>query len=141
MYLASSSTISIFPDTTMCWENNFANLGGAIYVLNSNPLAYCAVTQTAIIPMEECFFQLPSLNIFRPFVINGADVQFLFNNNSANTAGNVLYGGAIENCTLTGLDPYSRMSGEVFNILTQYKIVNNTTSIISSDPFRIGMPM
>ena len=77
MYLGISSTFCIFPDTTMCWENNFANLGGTIYVLNSNPLAYCGVTRTTIyIPMEECFFQLPSLNISRPFVINGTPVQF-----------------------------------------------------------------
>ena len=134
MYLASSSTLSVFPDTTVCWENNFANLGGAIYILNSNPLTYCAMTQTALYtPMEECFFQLPGLNIGEPFVI---DVQFLFNNNSADTAGSVLYGGVIDNCTLNGLDPYTYATGEVFNMLVQYEIVNKT-SIISSDPFHI----
>ena len=134
MYLASSSTLSVFPYTTVCWENNFANLGGAIYELNSDPLAYCAMTQTALyMPMEECFFQLPGQNIGGSFVI---DVQFFFNNNSADTAGSVLYGGAIDNCTLTGLDPYTYATGEVFNMLVQYEIVNKT-SIISSDPFHI----
>ena len=46
---------------------------------------------------------IPSLNISRPFVINGAVVQVPFNNNSADTAGSVLCGRVIDNCILTGL--------------------------------------
>ena len=55
--------------------------------------------------MEECFFQLTSLNISRPYVINGTDVQFHY---TADTAGSVLCGGVIDNCTLTGLDSYTK---------------------------------
>jgi len=43
-----------------------------------------------------------------------------------------LYGGAIDDCQLTG----SEGSGEVFNFISQYES-DNTTSSISSDPFRI----
>ena len=32
LYLYISSTFSILPHTTVCWENNHANLGGAIFV-------------------------------------------------------------------------------------------------------------
>ena len=66
-----------------------------------------------------------------PFSI---DVQFVFVDNSADAAGSVLYGGAIDNCTLTGLHSYS--SGDVFDML--FHIENNSrNSSISSDPFHI----
>ena len=123
MYLAISSTLSIFPNTTVCWENNRANLGGAIYVLNANPLTYCTMTRFSMfLKRDNCFFQLPRQN---------AVDYFVFKNNSADAAGSVLYGGAIDNCQLTG----SEGSGEVFNV-SQYDS-DNTTSRISSDPFRI----
>ena len=65
------------------------------------------------------------------------DVQLVFMNNSADAAGNVLYGGAIDNCILThGLD--SSISGKVIDMIlhncdTEY----NTTSNISSVPHQI----
>ena len=47
MYLVISSTISILPHTTICWEKNIAILGGAIYVLNVNPFIHCTVTRVS----------------------------------------------------------------------------------------------
>ena len=130
MYLAISSTFSILHQTTIRWENNHAIIGGAIYILNVNPFVYCAVDQVAkFIPREKCFFQLtgqtPSSSL---------DAQLLFKNNSAGDAGSVLYGGAIDNCELIELDSYN--SGEVFDMLVHYED-DDTTSSISSDPFRI----
>ena len=124
LYMYISSTFSILPNTTVRWENNHANLGGAIYVYDANPYIYCTA-----VPKQKCFFQLPGQNLHR-----GLDVQIVFKNNSADTAGSVLYGGAIDNCTLNGLE--SNSSGEVFDKLFQYER-DNTTSSISSDPFRI----
>ena len=130
VYMAISSTFSILPHTTVCWEDNHANLGGAIYVLNVNPFIYCKVARIArYIPKEECFFQLAGQKLS-----NDLDIQLDFKNNSADDAGSVLYGGAIDNCKLTGLD--SHHSGEVFDMLVHYED-DNTTSSISSDPFRI----
>ena len=67
----------------------------------------------------------------------GTDVRLVFKNNSADDAGSVLYGGAIDNCKLTGLDSYS--SGEVFDMIVHIEDGNDysTTSKISSDPLRI----
>ena len=49
-------------------------------------------------------------------------------------AGDVLYGGAIDNCTLTGWN--SSSSGELFDML--FHVENDSTSSsISSDPFRM----
>ena len=130
MHLAIGSTSFILPNTTICWENNYANLGGAIYVLTDDPFNYCKKTQIAtFIPKQDCFLQLPGQNLS-----SGLDVQLVFKNNSAFDAGSVLYGGAIDNCCL---DPYDFCdSGPVFDKLVQYE-ADNTTSVISSDPFRV----
>ena len=125
LYLSISATLNILPHTTVCWENNHANLGGAIYV---NPLTYCP-TIIKYIPKEECFFQLPGQNL------NHIDSKLIFKNNSA-VAGSVLYGGAIDNCKLNGLDS-SISSGEVFDKLLHIEDNYRTTSKISSDPIHI----
>ena len=57
-----------------------------------------------------------------------SNVQLVFNNNSADIAGSVLYGGVIENCKFIGLDSYS--SAQVFDMLvynndTDYNITSN----------------
>ena len=123
VYMGLKSNFSILPNTTVYWENNHARLGGAIYVEDTSPLSYCT-TVAALIPKEDCFFQLPGQNLS-----NGNDVQLVFKNNSADIAGSVLYGGAIDNCKLVyGLD--SEKSGHVFDM-----IAHDTTSKISSNPF------
>ena len=127
MYLVFNSSFSILPDTTVCWKNNHAQLGGAIYAFNVYSLIYCTdIAQ--YIQMEKCFFQLHGQNLTHGI----GSVQLIFKNNSADEAGNVLYGGAIDKCKLTGL----QYSGRVFNMLAQYQH-DNTTSSISSDPFHI----
>ena len=126
IHLAFSSVILLMPNTTVYMENNHASLGGAIYVLDINPLIYCTHIAT-FIAREECFFQLPGLS-------SGLDVQFIFNNNSADVAGSVLYGGAIDNCKLNSLE--SSSSSKVFDMLFQYER-DKTTSSISSDPFYV----
>ena len=122
------STISTSPDTTVYWENNHGNLGGAIFVDDSsNPFIYCTQVEKST---NECFFQLPYQNMS-----SSLDVQFFFKNNSADDAGSVLYGGAIDNCKLSHeLDSCS--SGEVFDKIVHIED-ENTTSSISSYPFRI----
>ena len=129
VYMGIQSTLSIFPNTTVYWENNHAIFGGAIYVQDVSPISYCK-SVAAFVPKEECFFQLPDQNLS-----NGIDVKLIFKNNSAAVAGSVLYGGVIDNCKLThGLD--SRNSGEVFDMIIDNKDSDyNTTSNISSDPF------
>ena len=125
---AKESSFFILPNTTVYWDNNQARLGGAIFVDDqSNPFIYCNQIETEI---DNCFFQLPGQNLS-----NSIDVQFVFKDNSADVAGSALYGGAIDNCTLTGLNSYS--SGEVFDRLVHYEEDSTTNSSISSDPFGI----
>jgi len=108
------------------WENNHARFGGAINVEDRTiPFIYCHQIEAK---EENCFFQIPGQNLS-----NGIDVEFVFKDNCAEAAGSVLYGGAIDKCTLTGLNSYS--SHEVFDMLFHYE--NDSNSSISSAPFRI----
>ena len=115
----------ILPKTNVYWVNNHANLGGGLYVYDGSPISYC---NTPVLT-EECFFQLPGQNL------SSNDVQLVFINNSADIAGNALYGGVIDNCKLNSLGSYT--SGEVFDMIFQVDTDDNTTSNISSDPFQI----
>ena len=128
VYIGFNSTFSVLPNTTVYWENNHATLGGAIYVHDASLISYCTkITKYA--PKEECFFQLPGQNLS-----NGIDVQLIFKNNSADAAGSVLYGGAIDNCKLNDLHSYS--SGELFDMIVHIED-DNTASYISSNPIAI----
>ena len=101
-----------------------------VYVHDASPISYCSQV-APYVPKEECFFQLPAQNLS-----NGIDVKLVFKNNSADAAGSVLYGGAIDNCKLTGLDSHN--SGEVFDMIVHNNDTDyNTTSNISSNPLHI----
>ena len=132
IFMGLMSTWSLLPNTTVYWENNHATLGGAIYVNDVSPTASYCTLLGPYGPKAECFFQLPCQNLS-----NGVDVQLVFKNNSADAAGSVLYGGAIDNCKLThGLD--SHKSGEVFDMMVHNNDTDcNSTSNISSDPLQI----
>ena len=119
------STFSITHDTTVYWENNYAHFGGAISVRNINT----ALKLRNLYPSKKFFFQLQGQNLS-----NTSDPNFVLNNNSADAAGTILFGGTIDNCTVNSLDSHN--SSEVFNKLFQYE-ADNTTSSVSSDPFHV----
>ena len=127
--MAAKSTFSILPKARVYWENNHAAVfGGAIYF---SDYSYCVSIDDPgfYIAKEECFFQPTGQNIS-----SGSDAQLIFKNNSADVAGNVIFGGVVDNCQLTGL--YSNdSSGEVFDMLVNTD--DNTNSNISSYPFHI----
>ena len=120
--LGLKCTFSTLPHTTVYWKNNHATLGGAIYAYDTSPISYCTPL-APYVPKQECFFQLPDQNLS-----NGMDVQLIFKNNTADAAGSVLYGGAVDNCKLTySLDSHS--SGKVFDI-----IVYTAMTLITTQP-------
>ena len=130
--LEQRSTFSILPHALVYWENNHAAVfGGAIYFSDYNPFSYCVSSDdlSSYMAKEECFFQPTGQNLS-----SGSDAQLIFKNNSADVAGNVLFGGVVDNCQLTGL--YSNnSSGEVFDMLVNTD--DNTNSNISSNPFHV----
>ena len=125
MEVGLKCTFFILPKATVYWMNNHANLGGGLYVYDGSPISYC---NTPVLT-EECFFQLPGQNL------SSSDVQLVFINNSADVAGNALYGGVIDNCKLNGLG--SHTSGEVFDMIFHVDTDDNTTSSIWSDLFQV----
>ena len=129
MFMGLRSVFYTLPNTTVQWENNCASVGGSIYILDTSPLSYCEYS--TYIPKEECFFQLPGQNL------PSTDIRLVFVNNSADVAGSVLYGGAIDHCKLNGLGSYS--SGEVFDMIVHIEDDNyhSTSSNISSEPIHI----
>ena len=133
VYMGLNSSFFILPNATVHWENNHATFGGAIYVFDASHMSYCNSTYiniATLIPKEDCYFQLPGLNL------SNIHTQLFFKNNSADIAGSALYGGVIDNCKLMGLDSYS--SGKVFDMLVQIDdLDHSTTSNISSEPLRI----
>ena len=125
------SIFSILPNTTIYWKNNHATLGGAIHILDASSLSYCT-SVAAYVEREHCFFQLPGQNLS-----SNIDVQLVFENNFANAAGSLLYGGAIDNCKLDSL-LHSYSSGKVFDMLVHNGDADyNSISTISSNPFYI----
>ena len=127
VYMGRKSTFSILPNKTVYWENNHANFGGAIFVQDAIPISYCDL----YVQKEECFFQLPGQNL------SSIGVQLIFKNNSADAAGSVLYGGALDNCKLNGLN--SSNSSEVFDMIVHIEDDTdyNKTSQVSSDPLYV----
>ena len=114
--LVFDATFSVARDTTVYWENNRASFGGAISVRNINNFIYSTRIANFIPPPPpKCFFQLQGQNLS-----NASNPNFIFNNNSADAAGNVLFGGAVDNCTVSGLDSHN--SGEVFDKLSNMKL-------------------
>jgi len=105
------------------WKNNHAAVfGGAIYFSDYSPFSYCVSSADPgpYLAKEECFFQLTGQNLS-----SGSDAQLVFKNNSAAVAGNVLFGGLVDNCKLTGL--YSNdSSGEVFDMLVNTDDITNS---------------
>ena len=86
VYVGEKSTIAFLPTTTVYWEKNYANLGGAIYVDDVSTLSYCYRSSIAsYIPKEQCFFQLHDQNL------SSNHVQLIFKNNSADDAGSVIW--------------------------------------------------
>ena len=101
MSTAERSTFSISPNALVYWENNHAAVfGGAIYFSDYSPFSYCVSSddQGSYMAKEECFFQPTGQNLS-----SGSDAQLIFKNNSAGVAGNVIFGGVVDNCQLTGL--------------------------------------
>ena len=125
----TNSTFSITPDTTVYWENNSASFGGAIYVFDqTNPLSYCSKLANNInFNPTNCFYQLPGWDLSH-------NTRLVFRNNSAELLGGTLYGGAINNCRLTGLDWYH--SGDVFDKIFDIEY-DHKNSEVYFNPLRI----
>ena len=162
LLLADDSKFYLRPNTTITFANNFAQKkGGAIEVASNNPLSHCVEATCGFLIESECFFQIQTERRYN-FTTNVAEIPELhnvsiyFNNNTALEAGAMLYGGSVDNCSLSLINPqlintqqflnfsllllnYFQLyecpnSGEVYNYITS---VDEQSQDISSDPLYI----
>ena len=156
LLLSGDSKFLLHPAMTLYLTSNHARrTGGAIKVEESNPLTYCIPTVgNNYVSSSDCFFQSQSQMGQRDVAIFNSDslMRFIedlnvkqtifFGSNTAVEAGTDLYGGSVDNCTLTNIDldvstSYSGppVSGYVFDIISRSSGENKPN--ISSDPLHI----
>ena len=126
-------------------DNNIATeYGGAVYVEDSNPIAYC-ISEFEDSSLDKCFFQIYELfeishatpTNFRHAATAYYNIYIHFYNNHAQIVGSAVYGGAMDICkihveynTTTDIDVALFRMYDILNI----EMVENS---VSSDPFRV----
>ena len=154
LLLADDSKFYLRPNTTITFTNNFAQKkGGAIQVTSNNPLSHCVEAACVFLIESDCFFQIQTERRYT-FTTNVTEipelhnVRICFHNNTALEAGAMLYGGSVDSCSLSLINPqlinaqllhYFKLyecpnSGEVYNYITS---VDEQSQDISSDPLYI----
>lgn len=121
MYL-ENSFIYIRPDTNISFTNNFAlRHGGAINTVDRTDIRL------------PCFYQIIDPN----FLID-PNVHLYFEDNFAQEAGSLLYGGSIDSCYIEATSSFSGQSSMyVFDQITRIGYHSSDTSLISSEPARV----
>ena len=133
--LTDDSKLHLKPNTNISFIDNYAKrTGGAIKVKESNPLSYCVEISCEVFTGSDCFFQIHTERVY-DVGINVSDITELqnisifFENNTALEAGAALYGGAVDSCSLSLINPQLQglggfrqytcpLSGAVFNYIS-----------------------
>ena len=124
LFFSENSQMLVSDNTTIVFTNNSATCaGGAIWA------------PSEFITVPACFFQFTACNY--PFALNlpAHNIELKFIHNYARDAGNLLYGGAIDNCYFkdNGTD---NPSGAYIGVFNGSYMVNSALhkSEVSSDP-------
>ena len=138
IYIAEKSFLSFFMGTRVLMENNTAAYqGGAIYVEDIKFNIRCVPDQLREKVVDEnidglysCFFQ-------HSFYLT--NIRITFESNSAQEAGNALYGGSVETCKLT--DPLYSLNevptAWVFSATFIFAQNSSDLSVVASSPFNV----
>ena len=122
MILQGDSRFYLMPCTHIQITNNHAKRGGGIYVEDQN-------TATTI----PCFFQIVELQY--PYSL--LDSMITLENNTAQEAGNAVYGGRIDQCYLLTSNQQFVYNSTVFTSI--FNIVNSSSPVsqVSSNPVAV----
>ena len=119
--LNDRSVMYLRPNTHIMFSHNHATYyGGAIYVQ----------------PVDtrdgnfRCFYQLDGVNQ----AISDPNIQITFENNTADFAGNVLYGGLVDFCVLV---PINTTRNNSFDSIFKVQNTDEDPTAISSDPYKV----
>ena len=142
IYLTTDSKIYLLSDIMYFARNVAQYRGGALFVEDS-PFTYCTLeteNRTNLNLREACFIQIEYIDSCVPKLreiksaFDGRDIELNFQDNLANEAGTVLYGGNLDSCGVCiGFNGVSYVLGEeAFNTWA-----NISSNLTSSDPYRV----
>lgn len=119
LYLSSLTTVHFM-------RNSALKTGGAINIMQGNPVVLCHNIESAI-PIGDCFFQIieTSCNQIQ------YKIELLFEGNTAIEGGGDIYGGSIDKCSVCR---YQTAGSHVFD-----QITSDRTLEISSAPLHLSM--
>ena len=136
--------------TRINFTNNWAELGGAIFVNDNSTESVCASKSFSRPHIKtECFIQrLPhNRDGFKKIEFGIDEDPIVFNNNTANITGSVLYGGLLDRCTVSQLsdiyyEQYTSTNAIKIPIegIKYFKMLSNRSfqdGDIASEPVRI----
>ena len=159
MSLSGTSKLILNKYSEIIYSQNHADTtGGAIYfadrvsinqcrVYERNTIAFCYKPNTTMFELcrrqDDCFIEL---NADYPFDLLSTNISLTFLNNSAGTSGTVIFGGSLDNCRLYLGGGFQDRCGNKIGreytenplpIILQIFMIDNLTSAISSEPFRV----
>ena len=102
-------------------KNHAQHYGGALYVEEPSPKITFHLRRYII----GCFFQLPSQS-------SPTNTSLTFANNTARSAGDILYGGWVDFCNCAG-----KPGVDVFDALFHFQKLSSQLSAVSSNPTRV----
>ena len=119
---------------------NRAEYGGALYIADQTYAELCNSSNViAASSSMECFFQILALHPEQLSIISEVQNNALsFNNNYASVGGDDIFGGLLDRCRVSLLNP-SRAKGIVLGIpfLKRVSNINGTSNEIASYPVRL----
>lgn len=111
---------------------NKADRGGAAFFFDSNS-QYVTRCLNVQVEMRSCFFTLENANLS-----STDNVSLEFTENSAVSAGSVLYGGDLEFCSVEVNGAQTEISGyEFVQDVATINLVNGSVSFVASDPLSV----
>ena len=158
MLLNGASKLILSKSSVTVYSQNYADEnGGAIYFadrisinqcgIHDISVSFCFQPNTTITELckkqDDCFIEL---DVDFPFNLSTSNISLMFLDNSAGKSGTVFYGGSLDNCRLYlggGFqdDCGNRIGREykesALPTLLQISKINNKSSAISSEPFRV----
>ena len=126
-FLSSSAMILLKPNAQLIFTNNFASeKGGAIFVDVSD---LTSIIDCNVEVFDPDFLQLSELN-----------VAMEFTNNSAAVAGDVYYGGILDQCNVQSPSEFLRTNFKgnfTFNFVADFSGQNSSRSLVSTDGTKV----
>ena len=159
MSLVGSSKLILSKNSDVVFSQNHANTnGGAIYFADRISINQCRVYENTTVALcfkpnttmmevckrlDDCFIELDA---DFPFDYSSSNISLMFLDNYAGKSGAAFYGGSFDNCRLYlggGFqDDCGNKIGREYTenplpIILQISKIGNTSSAISSEPFRV----